>query len=123
MTTAPATQPLEGWWKKDPCPTWCDDHHERGLVRLLDDCHHSSPFVKVPMALLSDQEDTAELHVALWQRVNDLGPHAVLYSEWLKDEIRLTPTECMLLIERLQELLAMMKPGASEGDDLSAIST
>ena len=112
MTTTPTTQQLDGWWKKDPCPSWCDDDHERGHLVNLSDCCHSSPFVKVPMALMSDQDGIAELHATLWQRVNDPGPHAVIYSEWLSDEIRLTPTECMLLIERLQELLAMMKPGA-----------
>lgn len=105
------------WWEEHPCPKWCNingrwsmsSHHDDGP----SDQNHLSETASVPLSLHRSGRGgciEGELDAQIWQNVEDVAPHVVLFGEDIKDTIKLTPGETVLLIERLGKLIGALRP-------------
>ena len=93
----------DDWWIVHPCPTWCDGiHHVQSYV---EDQNHTSDSVRVPMFLNDRQYGDAELSAELCWNIASDSPHVVLYDDGVKEDVKLTPAEAALFIERLSTLV------------------
>jgi len=116
MDTVTESEPMK-WWEEHPCPKWCEanatwpswSHHDDGP----SDQNHISESVSVPLSLHRSGRGgciEGELHVQIWQNVRDVAPYVMFFDDDSTVELKLTPGETVLLIERLGGLIGALRP-------------